>query len=233
MPSTRRQERLFADIVRLRAVQRRLPGDPDVAAVLAGLEADLGPVVTRNLAAKLLGVSHTGLQRWIDTGDVPTVVDARGRITVPVPSLLRVYDTLRRQRDDGTRRLHVLEPLALEAHERAREIASMDLGGGPEPAPGGHGRATGRARALHEIVARRLDEQEVAEARAQLARWRAESRIDPIYAEAWDDLLALPLPALRQALVAPGSQADDLRQNSPFAGALSEAERRAIVARVP
>lgn len=231
MPSTKRQERLFADVVRLRDVQRRLPDDRDLAAVLGGMEADLGPVVSRSLAANLLGVSHTGLQRWIDAGDVPVVVDARGRLSVPVPALLRVYDGLREQRETGARRLHVLEPLAVEARERADEVAAMQLEDPEQPAEG-HARAARRALALHRVLARRLRRSDVVEARTQLARWRAEDRIDPAYADAWERLLTLPLPKLREALVDTGEQADDLRQNSPLAGLLSEPERRAVLARV-
>lgn len=231
MPSTERQERLFADVVRLRDVQRRLPDDQDLAAVLAGMEVDLGPAVSRNLAAKLLGISHTGLQRWIDTGDVPVVVDARGRVSVPVPALLRLHDGLREQRETGGRRLHVLEPLAVAARARADDVAAMDLEA-PEWADGGHPRATRRALALHQVLARRLRRSDVVEARTQLARWRAEDRIDPVYADAWERLLALPLSNLRRALVDTGDEADDLRQNSPLAGLLSEPERRAVLARV-
>ncbi|MGC2372524.1 MAG: hypothetical protein WA484_01495 [Solirubrobacteraceae bacterium] len=42
-------------------------------------------------------------------------------------------------------------------------------------------------------------------------------------------LLARSIPELRGALVDESQEADDLRQNSPFAGVLSEPERRRIM----
>ena len=66
-------------------------------------------------------------------------------------------------------------------------------------------------------------------------RWRRTSNwricclsIDPRYAEAWEELLEGPLPSLRKVLEDEGEESRDLRQNSPFAGVLSEPERRAV-----
>jgi hypothetical protein len=42
----------------------------------------------------------------------------------------------------------------------------------------------------------------------------------------------MPLKGISEAITAHGTDADDLRQNSPFAGVLSEAERRRILAEV-
>jgi hypothetical protein len=69
----------------------------------------------------------------------------------------------------------------------------------------------------------------VEEARHVLFRWREQGRVDKRYADRWDQLLERPLPEIRRALVQEGQEADDLRQNSPFAGVLSEPERRRIV----
>ena len=43
--------------------------------------------------------------------------------------------------------------------------------------------------------------------------------------------LAMPLTTIRDAITVAGADADDLRQNSPFAGALTEPERRRVLAR--
>ena len=66
----------------------------------------------------------------------------------------------------------------------------------------------------------------VQEARHTLLRWREQGRIDPRYAEQWEQLLDRPIPEIRRALVSEDQGSDDLRQNSPFAGMLSEPERR-------
>jgi hypothetical protein len=62
-----------------------------------------------------------------------------------------------------------------------------------------------------------------------LFRWREQGRIDECYAERWERLLCEPIPEIRRALVDEGQEAEDLRQSSPFAGILSEPERRRIL----
>jgi hypothetical protein len=78
-------------------------------------------------------------------------------------------------------------------------------------------------------VAQRLRKPMVAEAQHVLLRWREQGRIDERYADRWEQLLARPVPEIRRALVEESPDADDLRQNSPFAGVLSEPERRRIM----
>ncbi|MHB1468346.1 MAG: hypothetical protein ACYCU0_05605 [Solirubrobacteraceae bacterium] len=82
------------------------------------------------------------------------------------------------------------------------------------------------------MLAERLTRSMVAEAQHVLFRWRQEGRIDARYADQRREVLAIPLPAIRQAITANTSTAGDLRQNSPFAGMLSKPERRRIVAEV-
>jgi len=72
----------------------------------------------------------------------------------------------------------------------------------------------------------------VEEARHVLSRWRDQGRIDERYAERWEQVLNKPLPEIRNALVDESLDSDDLRQTSPFAGVLSEPERRRIVREV-
>lgn len=197
--------------------------------MITDLERELGPTVSRSLAAKLLGVSHSALARWVRRGDVPLVIDVAGKPGVPVGALLRMHDSLREQRNSGARSLHVLEPLINDGRERARRLDVSKLLGDDDDGEGaGHGRATRRARAYHAALARRLRSAEVKEARQQLRRWQADGRIAPRYADEWDRILALPIPEVRRVITENTSLADDLRQNSPLAGLLSEAERRAI-----
>ena len=72
----------------------------------------------------------------------------------------------------------------------------------------------------------------VQEARHVLYRWREQGRIDERYADRWERLLERPIPEIRRALVDESQEASDLRQSSPFAGQLSEPERRRIVREV-
>lgn len=65
-----------------------------------------------------------------------------------------------------------------------------------------------------------------------LYRWREQGRIDERYAERWEQLLRCSVAEVRRAIVEESPDADDLRQNSPFAGVLSEAERRRILSEV-
>lgn len=72
----------------------------------------------------------------------------------------------------------------------------------------------------------------VQEARHVLYRWRELGRIDERYADRWEQLLQQPVPEIRRGLIDQSQEADDLRQNSPFAGLLSEPERRRILREV-
>jgi hypothetical protein len=70
------------------------------------------------------------------------------------------------------------------------------------------------------------------EARRKLCRWREEGRIDPRYAQAWEDVLAMPMAQIREVITADDERGRDLRQSSPLAGLLSEPERRRILEEV-
>jgi hypothetical protein len=58
--------------------------------------------------------------------------------------------------------------------------------------------------------------------------WRDQNRIDPRYVERWEGVLRRPVADVRRIIVEDSQRGRDLRQNSPFAGMLSEAERRRI-----
>ena len=103
-----RKQQLFENVTRLRRVGRLMPDNEDLFAVRLGLEQELGETISRRLAAKLLGVSHTALERWIESGDVPLVFTATGRQAVSVPALLDLYEAVRSSKSDGT----VRHPLA-------------------------------------------------------------------------------------------------------------------------
>ncbi len=235
--SDRRQE-LFENIVRLRRVERELPGNTDVLAVRTALENELGPAVTRSQAARFLGLSHTALQRWEKSGDLPLVLTPAGRTEVPVGALVALYDAVQDERQSGRRRRHTLEPVFREGRRRAESLdprrllwpqvqQGTDLGKLDR-----HEVAQLRSLAYHRALAERLRRPMVDDARGVLWQWREGGKIDPRYASRWQEVLDQPLPEIRRVLGADTPQARDLRQNSPFAGMLSEPERRKILATV-
>lgn len=223
-----RKQQLFENVARLRRVGRLMPDSEDLFAVRLGLEQELGETISRRLAAKLLGVSHTALERWIESGDVPLVFTATGRQEVSVAALLDLYEAVRTSEAGGP----VRHPLAaaLRSRQYAAERLSVDW---PHDGKGSsYDRTHLRGLAYHHAVAGRLRKETVAEAKYVLYRWREQGRIDPVYAERWDRVLAMPLTSIRDAITATDADADDLRQNSPFAGALTEPERRRVLAEV-
>ena len=226
-----RKNELFENIVRLRRVLRELPGNEDISAVRVALERQLGKTVSRRLAARLLGVSHTALDRWIKAGDVPLVYSEAGRTEVPVAALLELRDAVDAARAAGERR-YVLAPTMVSRRQAAQSLRLQEFSHGRDRRLTDHGRARARSLAYHRAVAERLREPMRAEARHVLSRWREEGRIDDRYADRWQDLLDQPLPQLKQALVDESPDSDDLRQNSPFAGLLSEPERQRILREV-
>ncbi len=222
-----RREELFENILRLRRAARELPGNVDIAAVRAGLESELGETVSRRLAARVLGVSHTALQRWVAAGDVPVVYARSGRFEVPVAALLELREAVDADRAKGAGRYPLAATIARQ-RDAAQALRVTDSDG-PYGDQDPHDRGRARSLAYHRAVARQLRRPMVDEARHVLSRWRAQGRIDARYANRWEQLLSRPVHELRQVLVEEGLDADDLRQNSPFAGLLSEAERRRIL----
>lgn len=66
-------------------------------------------------------------------------------------------------------------------------------------------------------------------ARARVSTWLETGAVHADYARAWRDLLARPLDAICEALVERSERMNDLRQASPFAGALGARERWSIL----
>lgn len=221
---------LFANIVRLRRLGRQLPGNADISAVRASLEEELGETVSRRFAARVLGVSHTALERWIRTGELPIVYAASGRREVPVPALLSLYEEVQAdgRGDDAPR--YVLAPSIQRQRLAADRLRIEDLTSAVRD--DGHTRASARSLAYHRAIAQRMRRSTVEEARHALFRWRKQGRIDDRYADGWEEILSRPLSEIRRAIIVPGAAGNDLRQNSPFVGLLSEPERARIVREV-
>jgi hypothetical protein len=77
-------------------------------------------------------------------------------------------------------------------------------------------------------VAQALTQPMVDEARRRVHRWEREGKLHPEHADAWKALLGEPAAEIGRQLSADTPKGRDLRQNSPFAGVLSEPERRRI-----
>lgn len=223
--SLKDRERIFGNIARLRRAERQTR-NVDIASVREDLEAEMGGTVSRNLAASLLGVSHTALNNWIAAGDVPVVITEHGRKEVPLPTLLDLYDRVGEERSSGKRRLHVLEPVMAEGRRRAER---MHPGVGLSERSDPHRRQELRSLAYHRVLARRLDRPMLDEAQRKLARWRDDGRIDARYADAWDAVFEMPMTEVRKVISADDARGRELRQSSPLAGLLSEPERRKIL----
>lgn len=225
------RERAIENIARLRRAEKKAPS-ADIAMVREDLESQLGGTVSRSLSASLLGVSHTALNNWIAAGDIPVVISERGRKEVPIPTLLELQDRIAEERRTGRRKLHTLEPIMTEARRRAERMRP----GAGEPRSrhrsDPHRAPELRSLAYHRALAPRLRRPMIDEARRKLRRWKEDGRVDPRHAQAWEDVFAMPMAELREAIAADDERGRDLRQNSPLAGLLSEAERRKILEKV-
>lgn len=221
-----RKLELFENIARLRRVGLQVPGSRDLAKVRTALERELGATVSQRLAARVLGVSHVALRRWIDAGDLPLVHTTEGRREVPVSVLLRLRNEIEEEGCSTDR--YPIAPTMKRRREAAQRLHVKKARRKPHP----HSLAHARGLAYHQAVARSLRRSMVEEAKHALFRWREEGRIDARYAERWEEILNQPVAKIRKAIVEESPAADDLRQNSPLAGLLSEAERRRIVKEV-
>jgi hypothetical protein len=229
---TDRKRELFDDILRLRRAERQLPDNVDLVAVRSRLERELGGTVSRSLAAKILGLSHTAVNRWVHSGDVPLVITPTGRSEVPIAALVELYEGVQEQRTSGRRRRHTLEPVLLEGRDRAARLRPQELIAGEASGGGEHRTAELRSLAYHRAVANRLRRSAVDAALHLVWQWRDEGKIDPRYATEWEDVLRRPTDEIKQVIGEDSERGRDLRQNSPFAGALSEPERHRIVSEI-
>jgi hypothetical protein len=230
MPSVAESERLARNVVRLRRAERVPTVACDVSPIRRDLEARLGPTLSRSRAARILGVSQTALDRWVSAGRIPVVPTPAGRAEVPRQFVIEVRETIDELERGG--KTHHLLAAALE--ERRKDAERIVPDSFPEEAasprrPQGHRTAERRALAYHRVVAERLNEQMVDEARERVERLAADRHLHPRYAERWQQLLSRPLPDIAQAISADDEEGRDLRQNSPFAGVLNEQERRRII----
>jgi len=90
-----------------------------------------------------------------------------------------------------------------------------------------HRLAEERSVAYHRVIGERLRHQpEVLEAaRRRVETWLASGANAPFYARKWAEILAGDLSSIAAFLIERSELADELRQSTPFAGALRPQER--------
>ena len=93
-----------------------------------------------------------------------------------------------------------------------------------------HRLAKERSIAYHGVIAERLqDRPEVlANARQRVRSWMSFDSEVPFYARRWEEILAGEIPSIAAFLTERSEIAEELRQSSPFAGALQPQERWTI-----
>jgi hypothetical protein len=89
-----------------------------------------------------------------------------------------------------------------------------------------HQLAAERSIAFHRIIAKRLiqDPAILEKARERVRTWLAENSERP-FAREWEKILARDAESIAAFIVARSELAEELRQSSPFAGALDPRER--------
>jgi hypothetical protein len=216
------------EILRLRQVERHTdsPVRDEIATTREFLEDSVGPTVRPALAARLLGISQPALHRWLDKGEIGTVISQDGRREIPLPELLDLLEDVedvRRETDGGRPLTRVM------SNRRRRAEESIDLDRLiPRKGPRTHRVADLHSLAYHRLVAERLDPVMVDKARRRLDRWVRDERIHPEWAHEWEKILSMPSARIAKELRADTPRARELRQTSPFAGALTEHERRLL-----
>jgi len=95
---------------------------------------------------------------------------------------------------------------------------------------GRHAVAEDASLALHAAVAERLraDPSLLGRARRRVEHWLHDGTVARVYAEAWREILGRPVEEVARLLEDAGERARQLRQTSPFAGALDPRTRWAI-----
>jgi hypothetical protein len=207
---------------------RRVEGDVDREAATAVtdarelLERLVGPTVRPATVARLFGVTPAALLPWMRRGEIASVVTPEGRREVPLAEVVDLAEDIECVRQVGAAR-----PIAKVISERARQAAEdIDVDRLLPRRRRGHRVAEQQSLAYHRLIAERLDERMVGEARRRLKRWRTEGRLHPHWLEAWERLLTKSLPQIAKEIGADTRRARELRQSSPFAGMLNEQERR-------
>lgn len=218
---------ILDSIVRLAGVEARAPEDlrGDIGLVRERLEDQLGQTVRPAEAARLLHVTPPALKRWLDKGEIASVLTPSGRREIPIAEVVGLLRDVERAREDGRERA-----LAAVVRERRSAAARLDLDRLlPPKRPRTHRDAELQSLAYHRLVAERLTPELVERAARQLDRWERTGRIHPHWAAEWRLLLGKPLEHIKRAITSDAVRARELRQTSPFTRVVTEQERRRLL----
>jgi hypothetical protein len=93
-----------------------------------------------------------------------------------------------------------------------------------------HSRLDERSLAMHQLIAAKVqaDPALLDKARENVRRWQASDGSPKLALAEWEQILDGPSNQVAQFLAERSERATRLRQSSPFAGILTEAERRTI-----
>lgn len=205
-PEAERREEILDGLLGLRRVNKLLPGNPDVAKAVAGLEAALGETVPQRTAARALGITHPELTRFLGS-KLKTEDTSRGKAQVVVSSLL---DLIEAREEAGERGDVVLAPGSKRRREREQNAAAAsdarDLSQIMEM----------RALAFHRALARNLDRAMVDRAGEIVAEWRADEKLTAEQADEWERVLAKTVDDVAAAMTDYSPRGKALRDKSPF-----------------
>ncbi|MEX2211020.1 MAG: helix-turn-helix domain-containing protein [Gaiellaceae bacterium] len=214
------------NILRLKRAERladRRSRD-DIACAREFLERGAGPSIRPADAARLLDVSKPTLAEWLERGEIAAVLTPKGSREIPLREVVALLEEVRRARCEGSRR-----PLGRVIRDRRRRSEeTVDLDRLIPRRRRTHRTAELHSLAYHRLVAERLDGDLVAEARRRLANWQRTGRIDVRWVSAWEAVLDRPVAGVARAIGADTARGRALRQTSPFAGVLTEQERRRL-----
>jgi hypothetical protein len=189
------------------------------------LEDELGQTVRPAEAAGLLGVSQTALTKWLDKGEISSVITPRGRREIPVSEVIDLAREVEQARNSGRER--AVSAVIRSRQRQARDTVDVDR---ILPRRGRkHRDAELQSLAYHRLVTERLTPDLIDEARERVDRWESMGRLHSQWAEKWRGVLAGPPELIKRAISSPSEPARRLRQTSPFAGVLTEQERRRLI----
>jgi len=99
-----------------------------------------------------------------------------------------------------------------------------------EPVYSDHSRLDERSLAMHRLIAAKVQADPVLldKARENVRRWQESDGSPKLALAEWEQILGGPVNQVAQFVTERSERATRLRQSSPFAGILTEAERQAI-----
>jgi hypothetical protein len=180
-----------------------------------------------------LGISNPTARTWLARGLLEGIGQSPRRVTLE--SLAAAEEIAHELLRNGQNRdLAAMMERRLQ-WERMRQSPSFErdlqrIRQSRRGAAQDHRTAEQRSLAFHSRIAQQLDQETLAAARRRVDRWlRRKGPVPPIWAEQWRTLLARPVADIKNAIVQDNEQMRELRQNTPFAGSLSEPARMRLI----